>query len=38
MNNEFICSSGIVNTHQGDDGLAAKETGILIWKLDKSIL
>lgn len=38
MNNEFICSSGIVNTHQREDGQATKETGILIWKLDKAIL
>lgn len=38
MNNDYICSSGIVNSHQGEEGLITKETGILIWKLDKNLL
>jgi hypothetical protein len=39
MNNDYFCSAGIVNTHQSEEGVGqVKETGILIWKLEKSII
>jgi WD40 repeat protein len=40
LNNDFFCSAGVVNTHKSDDSVMGqvKETGILVWKLDKSIL
>ncbi len=38
MNNEYVCSGGIVNTKNEGDILNHPETGILIWKLDQSIM
>ena len=37
MNNDFICSSGLIH-NSSDDAPTHQESGVLIWKIDQSIL